>query len=221
VTTDERAVSRRPGSGTLDRAGARRDATVRRWDVLAPSATVIGRPASPEADLPESVRRLHEERHPATAGHGERMHRLDRLRIAHALCNRLPVTRWQRDRVLGIMHELDLTAFGSRRAIPTVALVVIRHVVDAERRRYLGLDDRERIRELDPGEMERLYDRFESLGDDDRFRALAERRDLDPASLNRLDRVLQEQLDEQELAGAALGRSRHRDRNLPHILEGD
>lgn len=221
MTTDERAVSRRPGSGTLDRAGARRDATVRRWDVLAPSATVIGRPANPEADLPESVRRLHEERHPATAGHGERMHRLDRLRIAHALCNRLPVTRWQRDRVLGIMRELDLTAFGSRRAIPTVALVVIRHVVDAERRRYLGLDDRERIRELDPDEMERLYDRFESLGDDERFRALAEQRDLDPASLNRLDRVLQEQLDDQELAGAALGRSRHRDRNLPHVLEGN
>jgi hypothetical protein len=214
-------VEGRAGAGTLSRADARRNGAVRRWDVLTPSATVIGRAESPETDLPESVRRLHEERHAATRGHSTRTHYLDRLRTTHALCNALDVTPWQRDRALGVMEELDLTAFGSQRGIPKVALVVIRHVVDVERRSHLGLDD------LDPGALseERLEDLFEQyrandVTDEDAFRELADRHGLDTTSLNRLRRVLKEQLEE-GIGEPAYGRNPFRDPNLPNFSDRD
>ncbi|USZ68349.1 Nif11-like leader peptide family natural product precursor [Halorussus salilacus] len=213
----ERPLSQRPGDGSVARADLQRDATVRRWGPVTPAATQIGRAESPEADLKESVRRLHEERHSATAGHGERMARLDKLRIAHALANDLSLTPWQRDRVVGVMADLDLTAFGSQRAIPTVALVVIRHVVDRERERYLGLHDTEWIRDLPPERLEALYDQFDSITDDPEFSALAAEHGLDITSLNRLRRVLTDQLEARELEDAVYGRNPHRDPNLPSV----
>jgi len=211
----DRAISTKPGDGTLTRAEAKRDATVRQFDIVSPSATTIGRPDSPDGDLSDRIRRLHDEQHPAMTGHAERMHRLDKARITHALCSELDLTPWERDRALGVLTEIDLTAFGSQRAIPKVALVVIQHVVDSERRRQLGLHDSDRIAELDPDEMASLYDRFESLTDDDRYRALLAANGLDQTSVNRLDRVLRDQLDEQELHGAVYGRVPHRDPHLP------
>lgn len=218
----ERRVDRRAGAGALDRAEARRDTTTRRWDVVSPSATRIGRPRAGDADVPERVRRLHDERHPATEGHSERAHRLDRLRITQALCNALDLTRWQRDRVLGVMDGLDLTAFGSQRAIEKVALVVIRHVVDAERRGYLGLDDESYVADLDSDEMTDLYERFRALSitSDDTFERLLDRYGLETTSLNRLDNVLSEQLDERDLHDAVFGRNPNRDPALPaHVPE--
>lgn len=203
----ERDVSAQPGDGALSRAEARRDELIRQWDMVTPSATTIGRPDRPGDDLDDSLRRLHDEQHPAMAGHAERMHRLDKARISHALCNALDLTPWERDRVLGIVTEIDLTAFGSQRAIPKVALVVIQHVVDSERQRALGLDDPERLADLTPDEMASLYDHFESITDDDRYRRLLDTYDLDMTSVNRLDRVLDEQLDESGLRDAVFGRS--------------
>ena len=214
---EERDLSSQPGDGTLSRAEANRDATTRQWDMVTPSATTIGRPDSPDGDLDESLRRLHDEAHPAMAGHAERMHRLDKARITHALCNVLDLTPWERDRVLGIMTELDLTAFGSQRGIPTVALVVIRHVVDAERRRQLGLGDADRIAELTPDEMASLYDLFTSISDEATYQDLLEIHGLDQTSVNRLERVLETQLDEQGLENAVFGRSPHRDPNLDSV----
>ncbi|WP_247730016.1 DNA-directed RNA polymerase subunit epsilon [Halovivax limisalsi] len=212
---DDRPVSTGPGDGSLSRLDAVKDERTRRWDVTTPSATLIGRPDEPGGDVDETVRRLHDERHPAMAGHSARMHRLEKARIAHALANACSLSRWERDRVLGIVTELDLTAFGSQRAVPKVSLVVIRYVVDHERRHRLGLEDREWVRERSPEELESLYDRFESVAEDPRFADLLEAHGLDTTSLNRLDRVLQTQLDEQDLHGAALGRAPHRDPNLP------
>ena len=213
----ERQFSQRPGDGTVARADLQRDQTVRRWGPVTPSATQIGRARSPDADLSESVRRLHEERHGAMAGHSERMHRLDKLRITHALCNDLSLTPWQRDRAVGVMADLDLTAFGSQRAIPKVALVTIRHVVDREREHYLGLHDHEWLGGLGPEELEELYDQFRSITDERRFDELLAKHGLDITSLNRLRRVLEEQLDEQELKDAVHGRNPHRDPNLPSL----
>lgn len=205
----------RAGAGSLSRAEARRDGLVRRWDVVTPSATIIGRAESPEADLSESIRRLHDEQHTATKGHSTRTHYLDRLRTTHALCNALDLTPWQRDLALGVMEELDLTAFGSQRGIPKVALVVIRHVVDVERRRYLGLDD------LDPGALseERLEGLFEQykthdIADEEAFRRLATLHDLDTTSLNRLRRILKDQLED-GIGERPYGRNPFRDPNLP------
>ena len=215
----DRPISSRPGDGSLSRLDAVKDERIRRWDVVTPSATLIGRAERPSDDVGETVRRLHDEQHPAMAGHSARMHRLEKARIAHALCNALSLSRWERDRVLGVVTELDLTAFGSQRAIPTVALVVIQYVVDDERRRQLGLHDREWIRDRSPDELEALYDRFESMTDDPRFEALMDQHGLDTTSVNRLDRVLQSQLEKQELHGAVFGRAPNRDPSLPTIRD--
>lgn len=214
-----RAVDSRTGSGSLSRAQARRDSTVRQWGVVSPSATVIGRADSPEADLSDSVRRLHDERHHATAGTSERAHRLDRLRTTQALCNAIGVTPWQRDVALGVMDEIDLTAFGSQRAIEKVALVVVRHVVDTDRRQYFGLDELNGA-ELTQGRMEELFERYKrhDITDEPTFQRLADRYELDQTSLNRLRRVLTDQLD----GGLpAHGRDPHRDPHLPsHTDDG-
>jgi len=209
----------RPGSGSLTRPEALRDSYTRRWDVVSPSATQIGRASDPSQDVSTRMRRLHEERHPAMQGHSERAHRIDTLRVAHAMCSHLDLTPWQRDRVLGIMEALDLTEFGSQRGIPIVALVTIRHVVDVERRRYLGLDDEERIADLSPDEMADLYEQFESITDDPRFTFLLEQHDLDTTALNRLRRTLKQQLADRELDGAVFGRRPNRDPNLPTLAE--
>ncbi|WP_336035006.1 DNA-directed RNA polymerase subunit epsilon [Halobacterium yunchengense] len=215
----ERRVEHRPGSGALSRAQAQRDTTVRRWGVMSPSATVIGRAESPEADLSESVRRLHDERHTATEGHSRRAHHLDRLRTTQALCNAVGVTPWQRDVALGVMSELDLTEFGSQRAIEKVALVVVRHVVDVDRRRYFGLDDLD-AGEVSPERMNDLYERYRAhdVTDEPAFRELADRYGLDQTSLNRLRRVLKAQLDD---GLPAFGRNPHRDPHLPDVTERD
>jgi putative heme degradation protein len=208
-------VSTEPGDGALSRVDAVKDEHLRRWDVATPAATLIGRPESPDADLPDSVRQLHAEAHPAMAGHSERMHRLEKLRITHAFANTLDVTPWERDRALGIVQDLDLTAFGSQRAVERVALVVLAHVVDEVRQQRLGLDDREWLNSLSPSAMSMLYDRHDSLTDDEQFQALLEEHDLDTTAVNRLKRTLREQLDEQELEGAVFARNPHRDPALP------
>lgn len=215
----ERDVSTHPGDGALSRIEAVKDERIRRWDVVTPSATLIGRSARPDADIGENLRRLHDEQHPAMRGHSMRMHRLDKARITHAFCNTLELTPWERDRALGIMADLDLTVFGSQRAIPKVALVVIQHVVDDERQKQLGLHDREWVQSQSPEKLETLYERFESLKDDPLFRELLAAHGLDTTSVNRLDRTLRDQLDEQNLRGAALGRSPYRDPSLPPIRD--
>jgi hypothetical protein len=212
-------VSTRPGDGALSRLDAVKDERIRRWDVVTPSATIIGRAERPHEDIDENLRRLHDEQHPAMEGHSVRMHRLDKARITHAFCNVLSLTPWERDRALGIVTELDLTAFGSQRAIPKVALVVIQHVVDDERRRQLGLHDQEWVSERSPETLERLYDRFESIKTNSRYEDLMDTYDLNTTSVNRLARTLREQLDEQDLHGAVLGRSPYRDPSLPSIRD--
>ncbi|ELY59780.1 DNA-directed RNA polymerase subunit epsilon [Natronococcus amylolyticus DSM 10524] len=212
---EDRRLETRPGSGALSRADVQRDSTVRQWGVVTPSATVIGRADSPEADLPESVRRLHDEQHGATPGYSERAHRLDRLRTTQALCNALDLTPWQRDLALGVMDEIDLTEFGSQRAIPKVALVVIRHVVDVDRRAYFGLDEVD-VSALSPDRMDELFGQYRAhdITDEETFKRLAADHGLDTTSLNRLRRVLKAQLED-ELP--AYGRNPYRDPNLPSL----
>ncbi|AFZ72417.1 hypothetical protein [Natronobacterium gregoryi] len=209
----ERNLETRPGSGSLSRADVQRDSTVRQWGVVTPSATVIGRAPSSDADLSESVRRLHDEQHAATPGYSARAHRLDRLRTTQALCNALEVTPWQRDLALGVMDEIDLTEFGSQRAIEKVALVVIRHVVDIDRRSYFGLDDVD-AQTLSADRLEELFGQYRAhdITDEEAFERLAAKHGLDTTSLNRLRRVLKAQLED-ELP--AYGRNPYRDPNLP------
>lgn len=219
--SSETRVRASPGAGALTRAEHRRDEAARRWGIVTPAATVIGRPEPGDADLSESVRRLHDEQHAATAGYSRRAHYLDRLRTTQALCNAIDVTPWERDRALGIMADIDLTAFGSQRGVATVALVVIRHVVDVERQRALGLDDVDPS-ELSSAELEELHETYRDtdITDEERFQQIAELHDLDQTSLNRLRRVLRTQLE--EVDGDPFGRNPHRDSTLPssRLLHG-
>ncbi|SIS08294.1 DNA-directed RNA polymerase subunit epsilon [Natronorubrum thiooxidans] len=211
----ERRLEVRPGSGSLSRAAVQRDSTVRQWGVVTPSATVIGRAESPDGDLSDSVRRLHDEQHAATPGYSERAHHLDRLRTTQALCNALDVTPWQRDLALGVMDEIDLREFGSQRAIEKVALVVIRHVVDVDRQQYFGLDDID-AQALSAERLDELFGQYRAhdITDEETFKRLAADYGLDTTSLNRLRRVLKAQLED-ELP--AYGRNPYRDPNLPDV----
>lgn len=76
-----REVNARPGDGALSRTDALKDERVRRWDIVTPSATLIGRATSPDQELSATVRRLHDEQHPAMRGHSARMHRLDKTTV--------------------------------------------------------------------------------------------------------------------------------------------
>ena len=95
--------------------------------------------------------------------------------------------------VLGAaMVDLDLTVFGSQRAIQKVALVVIQHVVDDERQRILGLHDREWVVEQPPETLAALHERFDSITDDPQYRTLLDLVGLDVTSANRLSRTLRD-----------------------------
>jgi len=214
-----RAIDAAAGHGSLSRIEARRDATTRRWDVVSPAATQIGRAAGAGTDLSERIRRLHDERHQAMAGHSTRAHRLDKLRVAQALCNAAGITPWQRDRVLGVVDELDFTAFGSQRSVPKVTLVVIRHVVDVERRRYLGLEDPEFLERQSPSELEDFYNAFTSIKDEPEFESLLVEHSLSKTSLNRLRDVLKSQLEERDIEWAVFGHNPSRDANLPSLAD--
>jgi hypothetical protein len=216
---ERRDVHAGPGDGALSRVDAVKDERFRRWDVATPAATLIGRADSPDGDVSENLRRLHDEQHPAMAGHSARMHRLEKARITHAYASALDVTPWERDRAMGIMVDLDLTVFGQQRAIEKVALVALKYVVDDEREKHLGLQDESFVADLNPDEMESLYDRYRSLSDEDRFRELMDARGLDVTKVNRLERRLREQVVEQDLEGAVLGRSPYRDPSMPSIRD--
>ena len=127
---------------------------------------------------------------------------------------------WQRGRAIDTMVDLDLTAFGSQRAISKVALVVIRHVVDREREHHLGLHDQEWIVDWSPERLASLCEQFHSTTDDDQFIALCEQHDLNVTNLNRLRRTLIEQLDEQNLHEAVYGRNPHRNPSLSELTVG-
>ncbi|WP_227133156.1 DNA-directed RNA polymerase subunit epsilon [Halorubellus salinus] len=216
---ERRDVSAGPGDGSLSRVDAVKDERFRRWDVATPAATIIGRAESPDGDVGENLRRLHDEQHPAMAGHSARMHRLEKARITHAYASALDVTPWERDRAMGIMTDLDLTVFGQQRAIEKVSLVVLKYVVDDERERRLGLQDQEFVAGLNPDEMSSLYDRYESLADEERFQELVDAQGLDVTKVNRLERTLREQVVEQDLEGAVLGRSPYRDPAMPDVRD--
>jgi len=215
----EQRLSAGPGDGTLPRTEAHKDEIVRRSAVATPSATMIGRPEEPDDDVSERMRRLHEEQHPAMEGHAERMHRLDKIRITHAICNSLGLVPWERDRVLGILRDLDLREFGSQRAIEKVGLIVIRHVVDDERKQRLGLDEMADTESLTPRRMAELYNQFTSITDEDRYREMLDDQDLDGTAVNRLTRTLREQIEDTPLEDAALGRAPNRDPSLPAMLD--
>lgn len=192
-----------------------RDARPRRWDVLNPAATRIGYAADPDDDVGERLRALHAERDARVRGGDERRARLDVARVTQAVCNALDLTAWERDRVLGVVCELDPAAVGTRESIPGIALAVARRVVDAERRARLGLDDPTPSGRRSPGRLADLADRFRRLTDGEAYGRLLAECGLGPAAVEHLTAALEGELDDGTLEAAVFGRSPYRDPALP------
>lgn len=207
------------------------DTQPRRFDVVNPSATRIGdaedATIGDSTDDPERegrLRALHAERRAALQGNAERTRALDVLRVTQAICNSLDLTPWERDRVLGVIRELEGTDLGSDRSISRVALVVARRVVDAERRAWLGLEDHEWRADQPPERLQALSDRLQRLaddrslgcaGDESVYDQLREACGLTDAAAARIDAALDRELDAETLREAILGRSPHSDPHLP------
>lgn len=200
------------------------DPAPRTRDVLNPSATRIGHPRpdeeftdrdcpAPEADdIGERLRCLHEERDARLQGNERRRDTLDVARITQAICNTLDLTPWERDRVLGVVCELDATAFDDSHTVPRVTLVVARRVVDAERRAWLGLDDAD---DEPPERLRTLSERLTRLTDSPQYTRLLTECDLSPAAVDAIEAALDRELDEETVREAAFGRSPYRDPALP------
>lgn len=191
------------------------DSRPRRWDVVNPSATRIGDIGDPEADIDGRLRALHAERHAAMQGNTERQQQLDVARITQALCNSLDLTAWERDRVLGVVCELDATTFGRERTVPSVVLVVARRVVDTKRRTWLGLEDDGWLDDQPPKRLTALSERLHELTDSERYERLLESSALTVERAETLEARLDEELDEETLSEAVFGRSSVRDPALP------
>jgi len=196
------------------------DEQPRRFDPVTPSATRIGH-AEGSDGMDGRLRALHAERRAALQGNPERARALDVLRVTQAVCNSLDLTPWERDRVLGVVRELDGADLQPDRTIPRVALVVARRVVDAERRAWLGLDDHDWRAEQPPERLDALADRLSRLTDgssldgESMYDRLREDCGLTDAAAARIDAALDHELDEATLREAVLGRSPHRDPHLP------
>jgi hypothetical protein len=190
------------------------DTKPRHRDVVNPSATRIGYAEDPENDLGPRVRALHEERRAELQGNNERLQQLDVLRVTQALCNSLDLSTWERDRVLGVVSELDPTDLGGRRTIPRVALVIARRVVDAERKAWLGLNDDTWLDDQPPERLRELADRLTRLADSDEYVRLLSECDLTPTAADRLESALETELAD-HIDDAAFGRCPRRDPVLP------
>lgn len=212
------------GSSDSRRQPEALDPAPRTRDVVNPTATRIGRPQpdeeftdwdcpAPEADdIGERLRRLHEERDARLQGNEQRRDTLDVARITQALCNTLDLTSWERDRVLGVVCELDATAFDDHHTVPRVVLVVARRVVDAERRAWLGLDSAD---EDPPERLQALRERLTRLTDSPQYTRLLTECDLSPAAADAIEAALDRELDEETVREATFGRSAYRDPALP------
>lgn len=191
------------------------DSKPRRWDVVNPSATRIGHADDVVEDVDGRLRALHEERRAAMQGNTERQQQLDVARITQALCNSLDLTGWERDRVLGVVCELDATAFGSQRTIPSVVLVVARRVVDTKRRTWLGLEDDGWLDDQPPERLRERSERLHELTDSDQYERLLESCALTAEGVQTLETMLDAELDDETVSEAVFGRSPVRDPALP------
>ncbi|MFC7072549.1 DNA-directed RNA polymerase subunit epsilon [Halovenus rubra] len=190
------------------------DTQPRRRDMVTPSATRIGYAQKPENEMAPRVRALHEERRAELQGNSDRLEQLDVLRVTQALCNSLDLSSWERDRVLGVVSELDPADLGGHRTISRVALVLAGRVVDAERNAWLGLDDKEWVKSQPPARLRELTDRLQRLAESDEYARLLSACDLTPASVDQLESALERELAD-HIDDAAFGRCPRNDPALP------
>ncbi|EMA44452.1 DNA-directed RNA polymerase epsilon subunit [Halococcus morrhuae DSM 1307] len=94
-----------------------------------PAATQIGE----SGDEYDQFREINEGRHNSDGELPVRQGQWDKKHITEIFCSRLGVTEFQKGGVMDAMEALDFSQFGSQRAVETVALGVIRYVVNKDR----------------------------------------------------------------------------------------
>lgn len=117
-----------PGDGSLDSNTIERDADGY-FHYETPAAGQIGE----SGDEHDRLRELNEGRHRSDGRFAVRQSQWDKKHVTQIFCSQLGLTRPQRDGVMDAMESLDFSKFGSQRAIETVALGVIRYVVNKDR----------------------------------------------------------------------------------------
>jgi hypothetical protein len=173
-------LSRQPGDGALSVQDCFHDRHAPSTGYESDAATMVGKPSERDGRAAR-LQRVNEGRDRSDGRHSVRESRRDRTRIAQALCNSLDLPPGQRDEVLDYMQDLDLDRFGSQKAIPKVALAVIRHVVDT--RRF----------EANPSDPDRI-------GDEDAFREALDAVGMDKGDLMTISQVFKKWLRERKSA---------------------
>lgn len=94
-----------------------------------PAATQIGE----RGDGHDRLREVNEGRDRSDDELPTRQSRWDKKRVTETLCSQLELTEFQRGGIMDAMRDLDFSQFGSQRSIETVALGVIRYIVNKDR----------------------------------------------------------------------------------------
>lgn len=131
---------------------------------------------------------LNEGKRGRTVDYDAHIRRWDRKRITQILCNQLEVSNRQQRLAIGYMLELDLTAFGSQKQIEKVALTVIRHVVDKDRKPSIPNPT-----ELSDDDWKRIEESWMRLSDDERYIDLLDQHDMDLGDVGRIQKRLADQ----------------------------
>ncbi|MGB9966320.1 DNA-directed RNA polymerase subunit epsilon [Halobacterium hubeiense] len=98
--------------------------------------TRVGGAEVVEGSRRERLIRHHEGRHQSDGGHSTREAVRDKKRVTQSFCSVLDLPRYQQERAVAVMLQLNLDRFGRQKQLENVALGVIRVVVDFERRRH-------------------------------------------------------------------------------------
>lgn len=105
-----------------------------------PAATRIGKADEGDERI-DQLRKLHEERHPATGDFSSTDGARHKERTAQALCSSLPLTDREREMVVTTVTNIDFSRFGQQGSIPRVTLGAVAVVVDQRHRELEDLDD--------------------------------------------------------------------------------
>ena len=192
ISRDYDPRGRREGAGSQSRSDLYTDKHRMEHGFEMDSATSVG-----GSDVDEEYERLQEVNAGAEPSDGEwsiREADRDIARITASLCSTLDLNVAERDEVVAVMDELELSFFGSLRGIETVALGVIRFRVSQMR------SERVDPIEVDDDDMDRIF-----ISRQDQFRELMEDYDVSTSDLNTVSEGVKEQLPNYVIENRAAG----------------
>ena len=136
------APGRTPNDDSIDASSEDPDRTQDGYSFSAgyesSAATRIGEDEESDHDR---LRELNEGRHRSDGEHSVRESRRDKGRIAQAICSSLPLANREKQKVTGVVKQIDYSCFGNQKGIPRVTLGVVAVVVDEQHRDISDISD--------------------------------------------------------------------------------